>query len=169
MSTRSNKNILKTVLVVLLVLLLLVGAVFLGIALADKGSEPSELPTFDVEGDDWVGNKPGYTGEKNTDTIDIPGFDAMNFKAGEIKQSVNIYNPEQNTCFFKATLYLPDGTAIWQSKLIPPGKAVYQIELNKTLEVGTYENAKLKYECFKLDGVTPLNGAEIKLNINVLK
>lgn len=170
----NQKKLILIIAASVVVLLLLIGAVFLGIHLSkdekDGGNTtPSSQVDMDTEGQEYEGNKGLYEGEKNTDTIDIPGFDSMTFKAGEKKQSVNIYNPEQNTCYFKATLYLPDGTVLWESKMIAPGKAVYEIELSKALDIGEYKNAKLKYDCFKLDGTTPLNGAEIKLTINIIK
>ncbi len=83
---------------------------------------------------------------------------------------MNFYNPEQNTCYFKMSLLLPDGTQLWESGLVEPGKAVYEITLNQTLTAGKYENATLKYECFAMDDEqTPLNGSEIKLTLNALE
>lgn len=118
---------------------------------------------------DWEGSKSTYTGEKNVDTIDIPGFSEMNFKAGARAQSVNLFNPENNTCYFRMSLLLPDRTEIWKSNLVEPGKGLYEITLNRTLEEGVYEGAILKYECFSLSDQSPLNGSEIKIKINVLK
>lgn len=66
------------------------------------------------------------------------------------------------------SLLLSDGTKLWESKLIAPGKAVYTITLNEALNAGVYENATLKYDCFTMDEAqTPLNGSEIKLTLNV--
>ena len=82
---------------------------------------------------------------------------------------MNLYNPEQNTCYFRMTLLLSDGTQLWQSGLIEPGKGIYDITLEQTLAAGTYEDAVLKYECFAMDDAqTPLNGSEIKLTLNVI-
>ena len=122
----------------------------------------------ETEGEAWTGNEDTYTGEKNTDTIDIPGFAAMDLKAGAVTQSVNLYNPERNTCYFRITLLLADGTQLWQSKLIAPGNGLHEIELTQPLAEGAYQDAVLKYECFSLENQTQLNGSDIKLTLNVL-
>lgn len=119
---------------------------------------------------DWDGEHEVYEGLGNDDQIQIPGFDLIKFKAGELEQKVNIHNPIENKCYFKLTLSLPDGTAIWQSELLEPGKAFYDIKLNRKLDEGNYEESHLLYECFTYDEKqTPLNGADIKLTIKVIK
>ncbi len=124
----------------------------------------------DTSAEEYTGDREVYQGQKNTDTIDIPGYDAINLKAEETEQAVNFYNPEQNTCYFRISLLLSDGTELWRSDLVKPGMAVYEITLNRTLEAGQYEDATLKYECFAMDDAqTPLNGSEIKLTLNVLE
>ena len=97
----------------------------------------------------------------------IPGFETLNLKAGQLEQKVMFCNPEENSCDFRITLLLEDGQAIWTSELIPPGKTLTVIELNRELERGKYRNAVMKYECFADDGSMQLNGAQIRLNIQV--
>ena len=162
----------KTILLIVLVVVLVAGGVFVGMSWDNWfGREDTPVTAnLDENAEDYTGDREVYQGEKNTDTIDIPGFDVMNLKAGAEEQSVNLYNPEQNTCYFQMSLLLPDGTELWKSDLVEPGKAVYEITLNQTLAAGEYENATLKYECFAMDEAqTPLNGSEIKLTLNVLE
>lgn len=162
---KNKKNIIIGVLCVIL----LAGGITVGMNWNNWFGD-KEQPSMEVDdsSEDWSGNKETYTGKKNTDTIDIPGYGAIDLKAGTTEQAVNLYNPEKNTCYFRMTLLMPDGTQLWQSKLIAPGKAVYSITMNQTLKVGAYENATLKYECFTMDEArTPLNGSEIKLTLNV--
>lgn len=160
----------KTILIIVLAVILAGGGVFVG---ANWNSWFGDKPTtadVDDNAEDYTGDRDTYTGEKNTDTIDIPGFDVMNFKAGTTEQSVNLYNPEQNTCYFKMTILLNDGTTLWESKLVEPGKAIYDITLNQSLPEGEYEDCTLKYECFAMDEEqTPLNGSEIKFTLKVLE
>lgn len=157
----------KTILIIVLALLLAGSGVFVGINWNNWFGNPADLET---SAEDYTGDKDTYNGKKNTDTIDIPGFDAMNLQAGTTKQKVNLYNPPQNTCYFKISIFLNDGTKLWQSKLIEPGKAVYNITLNRALSTGTYENCTLKYECFSMDKEqSPLNGSEIAFTMNVLE
>lgn len=166
------KKSIKVLSLILLAVVLVGGGIFAGMNWNRWFGEEKIPVTAEVDEDaeDYTGDREVYQGEKNTDTIDIPGFDAMNLKAGTTEQSVNLYNPEQNTCYFQMSLLLPDGTQLWKSGLVEPGKAVYEITLNQTLEAGEYENATLKYECFAMDEEqTPLNGSEIKLTLNVLE
>lgn len=99
------------------------------------------------------------------DTIAIPGYEALELKAGSKKQSVCLPNPPQNMCYFQISLYLEDGTLLWQSELIEPGETSQPMVLTEELEKGTYPNALLRYACFRLDDQSPLNGAEMKLTL----
>lgn len=106
--------------------------------------------------------------EKNEDTISIPGYEGITLRADSLEQIVSLNNPIQNTCYFVITLYLEDGTRLWQSDYIKPGETSSPIVLNQPLEKGNYPNAVLQYSCFKMDGEkTPLNGAETKLTLRV--
>lgn len=168
----------KTLLLVLLAVILVGGGIFAGInwnrwfgrEAAPASSADTSRAQVDTSAEEYTGDREVYQGEKNTDTIDIPGYGSISLKAGETGQAVNFYNPEQNTCCFRMSLLLSDGTELWKSGLVEPGMAVYEIELNQPLEAGEYEDATLKYECFAMDDEqTPLNGSEIKLTLNVLE
>lgn len=162
----------KTILIAVLAVILAGGGVLVGMNWSNwfGDEEAPDKAEVDDSTEDYTGDRATYTGKKNTDTIDIPGFDVMNFKAGSTEQSVNLYNPEQNTCYFKMTILLNDGTTLWESKLIEPGKAIYEITLNQSLSAGEYEDCTLKYECFAMDEEqTPLNGSEIKFTLKVLE
>ena len=123
--------------------------------------------------------KKDYSNIVENPNISIPGFESLDFKAGREKQSVNFYNPEENTCYFRISLVLKqrDGAGaggeevagedtLWTSELIEPGEEVKSIELDKELESGDYP-AILKYECFSLKDETPLNGAKVEVIIHV--
>lgn len=166
----------KAILIAVLAIILAGGGIVAGMnwnhwfGEEDAPAAAEATAEVDDSAEDYTGNKDTYTGKKNTDTIDIPGFDVMNFKAGTKEQSVNLYNPEQNTCYFKMSILLSDGTKLWESKLIEPGKAIYDITLNQSLPEGEYEDCTLKYECFAMDEEqTPLNGSEIKFTLKVLE
>ena len=104
--------------------------------------------------------------EKNPNSIAIPGYEMLELKADSKEQSLCMPNPPQNSCYFQMCLYLEDGTLLWQSELIEPGKSSNPIVLSKALEKGMYHNAILRYSCFSLDeALTPLNGAETKLTL----
>lgn len=153
----------------LIVLGLLCAAVVAGAGWFLLAPRPT-APQPEDNGVDWVGPQEEYTGSvQSGGSIAIPGMDAMNFKAGEKKQAVNLYNPAENSCFFQISLLLADGTRLYQSNLIVPGKGLYEIELLTALPEGVFEDAVLKYECFSMDAdCTPLNGAELTLTIHSL-
>lgn len=159
----------KVILIVVLSVFLVGGGITLGLNWNSWFGTESKTADVDENAESYTGDKDTYKGKKNSDTISIPGFDVMNLQAGVAEQKVNLHNPEKNICYFKMTLFLSDGTKLWESKLIEPGKAVYDITLSQALSAGTYENCVLKYECFKMDkDLTPLNGSEIKFTMNVL-
>lgn len=122
-------------------------------------------------GDTTTGNKDDESTEtetvieKNPDAIAIPGYEILELQADQKQQSLCLPNPPQNVCYFQISLYLEDGTLLWKSELVEPGAVSQPILLNRALKEGTYANAVLKYDCFKMDGQTPLNGAETKLTL----
>lgn len=103
--------------------------------------------------------------EKNPDAIAIPGYEILELQANQKQQPLSLPNPPQNVCYFQISLYLEDGTLLWKSELIEPGTVSKPILLHQELAKGTYTNAVLKYDCFKMDGKTPINGAETKLTL----
>lgn len=121
-----------------------------------------------------------YSNIEMNPNISIPGYESLDFKTGKTKQSVDFYNPDENTCFFRISLVIKDEpdtangeegnageeTVLWTSDMIEPGEHVKSIKLNKELESGEYA-AILKYECFRLQDKSPLNGSNIELTLNV--
>ena len=104
--------------------------------------------------------------EKNPNSIAIPGYEMLELKAGSKEQSLCMPNPPQNCCYFQISLYMEDGTLLWESELIEPGKTSKPIVLSKALEKGMYPNAVLRYSCYRMDeNLSPLNGAETKLTL----
>lgn len=113
--------------------------------------------------------KKDYSNIEMNPNISIPGYESLDFKAGKKKQSVNFYNPEENTCYFRISLVLKADEAeevLWTSELIEPGEEVKSIKLDKELESREYP-AILKYECFSLKDETPLNGSNVELVLSV--
>ncbi len=103
---------------------------------------------------------------KDPDTIAIPGYDFLELKASTREQSLPLYNPEVNSCFFRISLLL-DGETIWRSGLLAPGESVTQQTLDCALAAGEY-SATLKYECFaNQSGTASLNGSEIGFTLHV--
>lgn len=136
----------KTILLIVLAVILVGGGVFVGMNWNQWFGKEDAPVTVDLDenAEDYTGDREVYQGEKNTDTIDIPGFEALNMKAGTTEQSVNLYNPEQNTCYFKMSLILADGTVLWESDLVALGKAIYDLTLTEALDAGEYADTIFK-------------------------
>ena len=162
--------------IVLAVMLLIAGGIVVGLNWSNWFGKPSEntsnvkQPDLDDGAVDWQGEQ-SKNQSKTPDGqagIAIPGYKTIRLKADTTQQSVNLYNPQGNDCYFVMSLLLPDGTEIWKSKMVPPGRGLYTITLNQTVAAGTYENSVLKYECYKQnDELTQLNGSEVKLILEV--
>ena len=124
--------------------------------------------------------KKDYSNIEMNPNIAIPGYESLEFKAGKEKQSVDFYNPDENTCFFRISLVIKDETdtangeegnageetVLWTSDMIEPGEHVKSIKFDKELESGEYA-AILKYECFSLKDKTPLNGSNVELMLKL--
>ena len=98
--------------------------------------------------------------------IAIPGYEKLSFAAGKTTQNVRLTNPPENACTFVLILSLDDGETLWTGKAIQPGEAFTRITLNRALDKGEYQ-ATLHYDCYNIEDNTPLNGAEVKLTLEV--
>ena len=99
------------------------------------------------------------------ENIAIPGYEKLDFAAGKTAQTVNLKNPPTNACYFRFSLIVNDET-LWTSDYIEPGEAVKRLTLSRALDKGGYD-ATLHYDCYTLNDKTPLNGADLKLKLNV--
>lgn len=154
----------KTFLIIMILLLLLICVAIL----FSFGRSPEKilLPS-DENAEEWSGNQNLPNGEKSeTKTIKIPGFDSLAFKANQKEQKVNFYNPKENTCLFRMTLFVDD-VQYWQSGYVEPGKGFYDITLDNVLESGDYD-AYLLIECYKEEG-TALNNAKVEFQMKVVE
>ncbi len=143
-----------------LIVLALITALAVGVAVWAVSSMDRDPPD--------AGPEEAEPAEKLTDSIDLPGYGALNFKADTLEQDVCLPNPPQNFCYIRASLILEDGTVLWTSDLIPPGENSAPIVFSTPLAAGEYKNTVLKYECFRMDeALTPLNGATAELTLKV--
>ena len=99
----------------------------------------------------WNGKQTIETNYEQS-SIAIPGFTKISFEANSTNQKINLYNPDTNTC-------------LWSEENIQPGYGLYDIQLNKELEKGTYEECTFTIRCYK-DGVE-LNGCNIAFTLYV--
>jgi hypothetical protein len=148
-------------LIAALVLVLIAG----GVLLAPGVAGPPGTAAVDLE----EGAVP-WQGVQNQDTggtqegIAIPGYKSITVGAGRTNVQVNFQNPEGNPCYFRISLRLDDGTVLYQSKMIRPGMALYDIALTKPLRTGEY-GATVRYETFSLSDLSPMNGADVRITL----
>lgn len=107
------------------------------------------------------------SGTEITENILVPGYSGAEMKAGDTTLKLRIGNPEENTCYLQATLQLEDGTVLYESGLLEPGTGFEQVELDQTLEAGTYE-ALVHYQGYSMDEEqSQLNGADSAFTLTV--
>lgn len=100
-------------------------------------------------------------------TITIPATNGLNFKSGQILQCVDLYNPKENNCYFRISIYLSDNTLLWQSNYLKPTEKINEISISQVLQKGTYKNCLMIYDCFAITDESRLNSGEVKIEINV--
>ncbi|HHV51034.1 MAG TPA: tRNA (uracil-5-)-methyltransferase [Clostridiales bacterium] len=151
----------------IIVLLVAAGTVMLLIQNKNGDDSNSSNPAsaiLDPDAEDWTGARTTRNTEP-TEDIRIPGYKSITVEANTRNVSVNLHNPEKNNCYFVIRLVLADtGETLYESKMIAPGKGLYNITLSRPLEAGTYK-AKLQYEPYDMATLARLNGAVIDLDL----
>ena len=145
------------IIICFLLLLLLAFIFFFG----RQGKIDNPLLPIDELAEKWKGNQ-DLPSEGENKQIDVPGFKSLVFVSNQTSQKVNFYNPSENDCLFKLTLYADD-KQLWESGYIQPSDGYYDIEISDPLDVGEYEG-KLIYQCYKEDG-TQLNSAVVSFKL----
>lgn len=155
----------------LVLVLLITGMVFLAKQLT-KETIPTQIsaasavtPELEPGAVDWQGIKVSEPDNAPADGIRIPGYKSITIEANKTEVSVNLQNPDKNNCYFVIRLVLLDtGETLYESKMIEPGKGLYNITLSRALEAGSY-NAQLQYDPYDMTALTRLNGAVINLEL----
>jgi hypothetical protein len=98
-------------------------------------------------------------------SIAIPGYDVISLSAGQTQQSVHLYNPDANKCFFTVSLSV-DGAEVYTSPMLAPNAQIESIDLNEPLLAGNYEGV-LVYSCYDLYTQRELNGAKMAVKLEV--
>ena len=129
----------------------------------EQVAEAGKQPELEEGAVDWEGVQPQDTGGV-VPGIAIPGYKSITVDANKTDVKVNFQNPEGNPCYFEISLLLDDGTELYKSKMVEPGKGLYDITLSKALEPGEY-GATVKYSTYSLEGLNPMNGAEVRITL----
>lgn len=162
MESKQKKK--RWILILLLVLLLLI--ICGGLFFFCRTKPPNPQPDLDHQAVQWNGRQELDTASSGSrGFIEIPGFDSLVFKADQITQKVNLYNPENNTCYMVITLMVEDDI-LWKSELIEPNSGFYEIDLNHALSAGNYTGTIL-YDCYSSKDLSALNGSSFQFKLQV--
>lgn len=153
----------KYIVILIAILLVIGGAIFIYIN-TNKPAPPKDPLSKDDSAENWNGEQDLYKPQSEVPMIEIPGITSLVFAPDTKNQKVNFYNPENNNCLMRMTLFVAD-KQYWQSGFCEPGKGYYDIELSEPIQTGDYD-AYLLVECFKEDS-TQLNGARVQFNLEV--
>lgn len=158
-----NALVQRALALVLCAALIVCGAVFLPRLWSGEEAGGPALPDLEQGAVDWEGTRNNDTGGV-VPGIAIPGYKSITIAANKTDVQVNFQNPEGNPCYFEISLILADGTVLYQSKMIEPGKGLYDITLSQPLAAGEYD-AVVKYDTFSLAQLSPMNGAEVQIKL----
>jgi hypothetical protein len=162
-----KEKLVETILPLITVTAVILISVMVGSNIANRDS-PISSPSPIQEVMQPVESFTANTGDKTpSGSISIPGFDRVTMKAKQLNQDITLYNPQQNDCYFQISIMLSEGVEIYRSGLLKPGQTLTSIKLSRTLEKGTYDGAILRYSCFTMDDLQPLNGADTKFTLEV--
>lgn len=151
---------------IILVLLLLITGIFIFSMICVDNNIPNPLffLTPDQDAEEWNGNQELPQSGRNEEVI-VPGFDSLVCYADQTKQKVNFYNPEENSCLMRMTLYA-NQQKIWSNDgYLEPGKGYYEIDLSESLSSGTYDGTLL-VECYLADG-TKCNAVKVEFKLQM--
>lgn len=151
---------------IILVLLLLITGIFIFSMICGANNIPNPLffLTPDQDAEEWNGNQELPQSGRNEEVI-VPGFDSLVCYADQTKQKVNFYNPEENSCLMRMTLYA-NQQKIWSNDgYLEPGKGYYEIDLSESLSSGTYDGTLL-VECYLADG-TKCNAVKVEFRLQM--
>lgn len=158
-----KSKLTRNLLILLLTLLLVAGALFGGYLLT------KDKINLDPNVTDYV-PKIELPDNSDPNRISIPGYSELRMLADTDELYAALWNPETNPCYFKFTIVLENGDKVlYQSGLVPPGKAITKVKLNEKMKEGEYP-VLIKMETFSLeDGKTPMNSGTSKSVIQAIR
>lgn len=167
---KEKKN--KKILLILLLLLLIFIALFIGIKIGSSHNKNNGGVNLTVDKDSKDKIEKKEKNETVTKGVSIPGWTDITLPANSTKAKVDFYNPEANKDLYYLTFQLiiieKDGSqkVIYESKLVEPGKHIYDIKLGYKLTAGDYEGI-VHVQPYRMKDKSQTNAADLKTNIKV--
>lgn len=164
MKTKILKNKVKVkyiAVLVLIVFLFIGGALFLP-------NNNNQSPDIDPAIKDYISSLKRPENLDETQIL-IPGFSTFIMDAGTNKLPVTLFNPDSNPCYFQFRIVNKQSNQVlFESKLIPPGKAIEGFALNKLMDQGEYA-LLITINTYDLNNPSEkFNGAEVETDLRVL-
>ena len=126
----------------------------------NTGGYRPTLPEIQLNGDD------GYIENAPQQGIELPATTGLVFNGGSKTQSVDFYNPSKNQCVVTVSLYLADGTLLYESDYLRPSDVVQTIEISRELKTGLYKGALMVYNCYSMtEPYVPISRCEFPIEI----
>lgn len=148
-----------------LVVMLIIGGVFVGLNWNNGNNDETQLE-IDQSAKDWTEPLPEEEGGASQG-IAIPGYPSVIASANTKDMSIVLLNPEGNPCYFTFELIIKDTSeSLYQSKLVPPGKAINKITLSRELKAGSYPLI-IRITTISLQDQTPMNSADVETVLTV--
>lgn len=156
------------ILIIIIVLLLIGGGVFVGLNWNNwfgDNTEEKFTPDIDENAKDW--SDQAADDNDNSKGIKIPGYPTLMIAANKKSVPVALLNPEGNPCYFIFEVSLNDtGEVLYTSKMVPPGQAIYEMNLSRSLKAGKYQ-ATIKISTISLEDGSAMNGAKMATELIV--
>ena len=156
-----KKNWLMFFIILAAILSIIIGSIYF--------NKINNSPKLDTNANDYVANlKKPENWEPNK--IAIPGYPEIKAKEGDEFAYVALWNPEYNPVYFKFEILMnKSNEVLYETNLIPPGKAITKIPLKKGMKPGTYD-ITIKISSYSLnDANKSMNGANVKTKLIILK
>jgi hypothetical protein len=174
--TKTVKGSKKGIVILLIFLLLILATVTLALGwknwFAKTPAEPvaSQTETFEIDENagEWNGMPvPDKSTEPPAVGIKIPGYPSITLPADRQTVNMALLNPEGNPCYFTFEIVLKEsGESLYQSKLVPPGQAITEVTLSRSLSAGVYD-ATIRITTTSLTDGSPMNGANVETVLTV--
>jgi len=106
-----------------------------------------------------------YTGEGNSLSYSILGYDKITIPADTINVGIELINPEGNSCLFTFEIVLRDTEeTLYRSGTVAPSMYVGNITLLRPLEKGEYK-AVLNIRIYEPGSLSAMNKASVEFDI----
>lgn len=140
------------------ILLLFLSLIFcIGMLLFLQLLTPSNVapPVLDENAVSWNKEEKAYPSDKLT----FDGITQMRVNSKADRAKATFHNPKSNHCYAIVSLWIQTDEGweeLYQSGLLGPGQALYEIPLNHRVPSGRY-CAYVKYKSYTIQDCTPLN------------